>query len=143
MAEEKKKDLVKRMVEAFWLWYRERYNMDLQHSSQQSYVVEYNTMKGIRNMLEGSYRSKNPNCIPDDDTIMGMWERILGYLREKNLYCYSSLHSIHRNYNTIIAMLMRHNEKEREKSKKAKAQEADLMQRASIIQQMMGGQGNG
>lgn len=142
MADDNKtKDLVKQMVETYWQWCKDFYGEPPAHSSQQSYVVEYNTMKGIRNMLRDSYRNKTGN-IPDDGVILGMWERLLGYLREKNNYNGAKLFYIHHNYNVITAQMIRHKQKEKEaqiKTKKAQDQQADMMQRASIIQQMMGG----
>lgn len=141
MADNKTKDLVKQMVDKYWQWCTDFYGEQPQHGSQQSYVVEYNTMKGIKNMLQGSYKSKTGN-IPDDGVILGMWERLLGYLREKNNYNGAKLLYIHRNYNVITAQMIRHKQKEKEaqvKSKKAQTQQTDMLQRASIIQQMMGG----
>lgn len=111
--EEEKKDLVVRMITAYRQWYMERFSVPVQYSSRNAYIVEYNTMKGLRNMLEGTYRYKNPTVIPGDNIILGMWQRLLDYLKEKNTYCYASLLSIHRNYNTIAAMLMRHQQKQK------------------------------
>ncbi len=139
------KDLIVRMITVFRQWYMDRFQIPVQYSSQNAYVVEYNTMKGIRNMLEGTYRYRQPNVIPGDNIILGMWERMLKYLAEKNTYCYSSLFSIHRNYNTIAAMLMRHNEKERleQQKKEAEKQQTKLdlktQQKIDIITQMMNG----
>jgi hypothetical protein len=107
------KDLIVRMITAFRQWYMERFSVPVQYSSRNAYIVEYNTMKGLRNMLEGTYRYKNPTVIPGDNIILGMWQRLLDYLKEKNTYCYASLLSIHRNYNTIAAMLMRHQQKQK------------------------------
>lgn len=111
--QEPEKDLIVRMITAFRQWYMERFSVPVQYSSRNAYIVEYNTMKGIRNMLEGTYRYKNPTVIPGDNIILGMWQRLLDYLKEKNTYCYASLLSIHRNYNTIAAMLMRHQQKQK------------------------------
>lgn len=111
--QENEKDLIVRMITAFRQWYMERFSVPVQYSSRNAYIVEYNTMKGLRNMLEGTYRYKNPTVIPGDDIILGMWQRLLDYLKEKNTYCYASLLSIHRNYNTIAAMLMRHQQKQK------------------------------
>jgi len=111
---ENEKDIIVRMVLKFRQWYQDRFNCPVQYSSQNAYAIEYNTMKGIYNMLVGSYRYKNPAVIPGDDMVLGMWERLLDYLKEKNTYCYASLSSIHRNYNTIAAMLMRHNQKQKQ-----------------------------
>ena len=111
--QETEKDLIVRMITAFRQWYMERFSVPVQYSSRNAYIVEYNTMKGLRNMLEGTYRYKNPTVIPGDNIILGMWQRLLDYLKEKNTYCYASLLSIHRNYNTIAAMLMRHQQKQK------------------------------
>jgi hypothetical protein len=111
--QENEKDLIVRMITAFRQWYMERFSVPVQYSSRNAYIVEYNTMKGLRNMLEGTYRYKNPTVIPGDNIILGMWQRLLDYLKEKNTYCYASLLSIHRNYNTIAAMLMRHQQKQK------------------------------
>ncbi|MEE3448442.1 MAG: hypothetical protein VZQ51_07520 [Bacteroidales bacterium] len=111
--QEIEKDLIVRMITAFRQWYMERFSVPVQYSSRNAYIVEYNTMKGLRNMLEGTYRYKNPTVIPGDNIILGMWQRLLDYLKEKNTYCYASLLSIHRNYNTIAAMLMRHQQKQK------------------------------
>lgn len=111
--QENEKDLIVRMITAFRQWYMERFSVPVQYSSRNAYIVEYNTMKGLRNMLEGTYRYKNPTVIPGDDILLGMWQRLLDYLKEKNTYCYASLLSIHRNYNTIAAMLMRHQQKQK------------------------------
>lgn len=111
--QEIEKDLIVRMITAFRQWYMERFSVPVQYSSRNAYIVEYNTMKGLRNMLEGTYRYKNPTVIPGDDILLGMWQRLLDYLKEKNTYCYASLLSIHRNYNTIAAMLMRHQQKQK------------------------------
>jgi len=111
--QEIEKDLIVRMITAFRQWYMERFSVPVQYSSRNAYIVEYNTMKGLRNMLEGTYRYKNPTVIPGDNIILGMWQRLLDYLKEKNTYCYASLLSIHRNYNTIAAMQMRHQQKQK------------------------------
>jgi hypothetical protein len=143
--QEIEKDLIVRMITAFRQWYMDRFNIPVQYSSRNAYIVEYNTMKGIRNMLEGTYRYKYPTVIPGDDILLGMWQRMLQYLAEKNTYCYSSLSSIHRNYNTIAAMLMRHHEKERLAAQKKDAEKMqgklDLksQQKIDIITQMMNG----
>lgn len=143
--EEEKKDLVVRMITAYRQWYMDRFNIPVQYSSRNAYIVEYNTMKGIRNMLEGTFRYKKPTVVPGDDILLGMWERMLQYLAEKNTYCYSSLGSIHRNYNTIAAMLMRHNEKERLAAQKKETEKNQLkidfksQQKIDIITQMMNG----
>ena len=141
--QEPEKDLIVRMITAFRQWYMDRFNIPVQYSSRNAYIVEYNTMKGIRNMLEGTYRYKYPTVIPGDDILLGMWQRMLQYLAEKNTYCYSSLSSIHRNYNTIAAMLMRHHEKERLAAQKKDTEKMqgklDLksQQKIDIITQMM------
>ena len=134
---ENEKDLVRRMVEYYRQWYMTRFGIPLQYSSQNAYVIEYNTMKGIYNMLVGSYRAKNPQSIPDDDIILGMWQRLLGYLTEKNSYYYTSLYSIHRAYNTITAQMMRHAQKQRNKELKAKADK--MQQKLDIVQDMLQG----
>lgn len=140
---ENEKDLIARMITVFRQWYIDRFQIPVQYSSQNAYVVEYNTMKGIRNMLEGTFRYRQPTVIPGDDILLGMWQRMLQYLAEKNSYCYTSLLSIHRSYNTIAAMLMRHNEKERQAQQKAKAQQQQTtldfkqQQKMDIIKQMM------
>lgn len=134
---ENEKDLVRRMVEYYRQWYIARFGVPLQYSSQNAYVIEYNTMKGIYNMLVGSYRAKNPQSIPDDDIILGMWQRLLGYLTEKNSYYYTSLFSIHRSYNTITAQMMRHAEKKRLAEEKEKAGKAQL--KINILQDMLQG----
>lgn len=145
---EDQKDLVYRMIDTYRQWYMQRFQVPVQYSSKQAYIVEYNTMKGIRNMLEGTYRFKYPNVLPGDDTLLGMWQRLLDYLAEKNTYCYSSLLSIHRNYNTITAMLIRHNQKERLKQQKIQAEQQQpkldfkAQQKVDIITQMMNGNTN-
>lgn len=129
------------MVKMYWQWCKDFYGEPPSHSSKQSYVVEYNTMKGISNMLRDSYSNKTGN-IPDEGVILGMWERMLGYLREKNNYNAANLLYIHRNYNTIKAQMIRHNQKLKEaeaKTKKVQTQQAEIQQRVNIIQQMMGG----
>ena len=133
--QENDKDLVVRMIWEYRTWYAKRVGLPLQYSSQNAYVIEYNTMKGIKNMLEGTYRSKNPNVIPGDEIILGMWKRLLEYLKEKNNYYFTTVGSIHRSYNTIVAQMMRHAEKEKFAADKKKA---DSMQtKISIIQDMM------
>ena len=134
---ENEKDIVVRMVVYYRQWYIARFGVPLQYSSQNAYVIEYNTMKGIYNMLVGSYRAKNPQSIPDDDIILGMWQRLLGYLTEKNSYYYTSLFSIHRSYNTITAQMMRHAEKKRLAEEKEKAGKAQL--KINILQDMLQG----
>lgn len=134
---ENEKDIVRRMVEYYRQWYIARFGVPLQYSSQNAYVIEYNTMKGIYNMLVGSFRAKNPQSIPDDDIILGMWQRLLGYLTEKNSYYYTSLFSIHRSYNTITAQMMRHAEKKRLAEEKEKAGKAQL--KINILQDMLQG----
>lgn len=141
--QETEKDLIVRMITAFRQWYMERFSVPVQYSSRNAYIVEYNTMKGLRNMLEGTYRYKNPTVIPGDDILLGMWQRLLDYLKEKNTYCYASLSSIHRNYNTIAAMLMRHQQKQRQAQQKAQVQQQQItldfkqQQKVDIIKQMM------
>lgn len=134
---EDQKDVVRRMVEYYRSWYHARVGVPVQYSSQQSYVIEYNTMKGIFNMLTGTYRAKNPKVVPGEETIFGMWQRMLDYIKEKNNYWYMTLLSIHRGYNTIVAQMMRHAEKVRFGERK---KEADMMQRKlDIVQGMLGG----
>ena len=134
---ENEKDIVVRMVVYYRQWYIARFGVPMQYSSQNAYVIEYNTMKGIYNMLVGSYRAKNPQSIPNDDIILGMWQRLLGYLTEKNSYYYTSLFSIHRSYNTITAQMMRHAEKKRLAEEKEKAGKAQL--KINILQDMLQG----
>ncbi|MBR2201198.1 MAG: hypothetical protein IJ894_10725 [Bacteroidales bacterium] len=134
---ENEKDIVVRMVVYYRQWYIARFGVPLQYSSQNAYVIEYNTMKGIYNMLVGSFRAKNPQSIPNDDIILGMWQRLLGYLTEKNSYYYTSLFSIHRSYNTITAQMMRHAEKKRLAEEKEKAGKAQL--KINILQDMLQG----
>ncbi len=134
---ENEKDIMRRMVEYYRQWYIARFGVPLQYSSQNAYVIEYNTMKGIYNMLVGSFRAKNPQSIPNDDIILGMWQRLLGYLTEKNSYYYTSLFSIHRSYNTITAQMMRHAEKKRLAEEKEKAGKAQL--KINILQDMLQG----
>ena len=134
---ENEKDIVVRMVVYYRQWYIARFGVPLQYSSQNAYVIEYNTMKGIYNMLVGSFRAKNPQSIPDDDIILGMWQRLLGYLTEKNSYYYTSLFSIHRSYNTITAQMMRHAEKKHLAEEKEKAGKAQL--KINILQDMLQG----
>ena len=128
---------MRRMVEYYRQWYMARFGVAVQYSSQNAYVIEYNTMKGIYNMLVGSFRAKNPQSIPNDDIILGMWQRLLGYLTEKNSYYYTSLFSIHRSYNTITAQMMRHAEKKRLAEEKKKAGKAQL--KINILQDMLQG----
>ena len=132
---ENEKDIIVRMVAEYRKWYQKRVGVPVQYSSQQSYVIEYNTMKGIYNMLVGSYRAKNPTLIPGDNIVLEMWQHLLEYLKEKNNYYFMTLGSIHRSYNTIVAQMMRHAEKEKFAADKKKA---DSMQTTiSIIQDMM------
>ncbi|MBQ4408839.1 MAG: hypothetical protein II852_17715 [Bacteroidales bacterium] len=112
--QENEKDIIVRMVQKYREWYYERFTVPVQYSSNNAYVVEYNTMKGIYNMLVGTYRSKYPTVIPGDEIVLGMWERMLSYLKEKKNYYFTNLLSIHRSYNTITAMLMRHNQKQKQ-----------------------------
>ncbi|MBO7439554.1 MAG: hypothetical protein J6U21_07725 [Bacteroidales bacterium] len=133
---ENEKDIVRRMVEYYRQWYIARFGVPLQYSSQNAYVIEYNTMKGIYNMLVGSFRAKNPQSIPNDDIILGMWQRLLGYLTEKNSYYYTSLFSIHRAYNTITAQMIRHAEKQRFAEAQKKAGKAQL--KFDILKDMLG-----
>lgn len=133
--QENDKDLVVRMIWEYRTWYAKRVGLPLQYSSQNAYVIEYNTMKGIKNMLEGTYRSKNPNVIPGDDIILGMWQHLLEYLKEKNNYYFMTLGSIHRSYNTIVAQMSRHIQKQKFAQQKAAAD--DAQQKISIIQDMM------
>ena len=133
----KPKDVVVRMIEYYRAWYQARVGVPVQYSSKQSYVIEYNTMKGIVNMLTGSYRAKNPKVVPGDDIIFGMWQRMLDYIKAKNNYWYMTLLSIHRGYNTIVAQMMRHAEKVRFGERK---KEADMMQmKLDIVKGMLGG----
>lgn len=134
---ENEKDLIVRMITAFRQWYMERFSVPVQYSSSNAYIVEYNTMKGIRNMLEGTYRYKNPTVIPGDNIILGMWQRLLDYLKEKNTYCYASLSSIHRNYNTIAAMLMRHQQKQKDTENKKLGDKQQ--QKLDFLNQMLNG----
>ncbi|MBQ3616711.1 MAG: hypothetical protein II939_00920 [Bacteroidales bacterium] len=132
---ENEKDIIVRMVAEYRKWYQKRVGVPVQYSSQQAYVIEYNTMKGIYNMLVGSYRAKNPTLIPGDNIVLEMWQHLLEYLKEKNNYYFMTLGSIHRSYNTIVAQMMRHAEKEKFAADKKKA---DSMQTTiSIIQDMM------
>lgn len=135
--QEIEKDLIVRMITAFRQWYMERFSVPVQYSSRNAYVVEYNTMKGLRNMLEGTYRYKNPTVIPGDNIILGMWQRLLDYLKEKNTYCYASLLSIHRNYNTIAAMLMRHQQKQKDTENKKLGDKQQ--QKLDFLNQMLNG----
>lgn len=135
--QEIEKDLIVRMITAFRQWYMERFSVPVQYSSRNAYIVEYNTMKGLRNMLEGTYRYKNPTVIPGDNIILGMWQRLLDYLKEKNTYCYASLSSIHRNYNTIAAMLMRHHQKQKDAENKKLGDKQQ--QKLDFLNQMLNG----
>ncbi len=136
---EEDKDIVHRMVTYYREWYTEWTGAIVQYSSKLAYVKEYNTMKGIFNMLMGSYRAHNPKVIPGDDIIYGMWQRMLGYIREKKMYFYTKLLTIHGGYNVLVAMMMRHAEKERTEATKKRKQEADKMQqKLSIVQEMLG-----
>lgn len=135
--QEIEKDLIVRMITAFRQWYMERFSVPVQYSSRNAYIVEYNTMKGLRNMLEGTYRYKNPTVIPGDNIILGMWQRLLDYLKEKNTYCYASLLSIHRNYNTIAAMLMRHQQKQKDDENKKLGDKQQ--QKLDFLNQMLNG----
>lgn len=135
--QETEKDLIVRMITAFRQWYMERFSVPVQYSSRNAYIVEYNTMKGLRNMLEGTYRYKNPTVIPGDNIILGMWQRLLDYLKEKNTYCYASLLSIHRNYNTIAAMLMRHQQKQKDAENKKLGDKQQ--QKLDFLNQMLNG----
>lgn len=135
--QENEKDLIVRMITAFRQWYMERFSVPVQYSSRNAYIVEYNTMKGLRNMLEGTYRYKNPTVIPGDDILLGMWQRLLDYLKEKNTYCYASLSSIHRNYNTIAAMLMRHQQKQKDAENKKLGDKQQ--QKLDFLNQMLNG----
>lgn len=135
--QEIEKDLIVRMITAFRQWYMERFSVPVQYSSRNAYIVEYNTMKGLRNMLEGTYRYKNPTVIPGDDILLGMWQRLLDYLKEKNTYCYASLLSIHRNYNTIAAMLMRHQQKQKDTENKKLGDKQQ--QKLDFLNQMLNG----
>ena len=132
---ENAKDIIVRMIREYREWYRQRVGVPVQYSSQQSYVIEYNTMKGIYNMLVGSYRAKNPTVIPGDNIVMEMWQHLLAYLKEKNNYYYMTLGSIHRSYNTIVAQISRHIEKQRTAEQRAAANEQQ--QKFSIIQDML------
>ena len=132
---ENAKDIIVRMIREYREWYRQRVGVPVQYSSQQSYVIEYNTMKGIYNMLTGSYRAKNPTVIPGDNIVMEMWQHLLAYLKEKNNYYYMTLGSIHRSYNTIVAQMSRHIEKQRTAEQRAAANEQQ--QKFSIIQDML------
>lgn len=131
------KDIIVRMITAFRQWYMERFSVPVQYSSRNAYIVEYNTMKGLRNMLEGTYRYKNPTVIPGDEILLGMWQRLLDYLKEKNTYCYASLSSIHRNYNTIAAMLMRHQQKQKDAENKKLGDKQQ--QKLDFLNQMLNG----
>lgn len=135
--QEIEKDLIVRMITAFRQWYMDRFSVPVQYSSRNAYIVEYNTMKGLRNMLEGTYRYKNPTVIPGDNIILGMWQRLLDYLKEKNTYCYASLLSIHRNYNTIAAMLMRHQQKQKDTENKKLGDKQQ--QKLDFLNQMLNG----
>ncbi|MBR6176286.1 MAG: hypothetical protein IKQ70_00210 [Bacteroidales bacterium] len=132
---ENEKDIIVRMVAEYRKWYQKRVGVPVQYSSQQAYVIEYNTMKGIYNMLVGSYRAKNPTLIPGDNIVLEMWQHLLEYLKEKNNYYFMTLGSIHRSYNTIVAQMSRHIQKQKFAQQKAAADEAQ--QKFSIIQDMM------
>jgi len=134
---ENEKDIIVRMVNTFREWYYTRNGVPVQYGSQNAYVIEYNTMKGIFNMLRGTYQAKNPNTIPSDDAILGMWQRLLAYLTEKNNYYYMTLGSIHKSYNTIIAQLIRHNQKLA--SAETKKLGEKQQQKLNFLTQMMNG----
>jgi hypothetical protein len=134
---EDEKDIVVRMVQYYRAWYMARFGTPVQYSSQSAYAIEYNTMKGIYNMLVGSYRAKNPQSVPDDGVIFGMWQRMLEYLKEKNNYYFASVFSIHRSYNTITAQMMRHAEKQRNKELRGKADK--MQQKLDIVKDMLQG----
>ncbi|MCR4559701.1 MAG: hypothetical protein K5685_06445 [Bacteroidales bacterium] len=134
---ENNKDIIVRMVQKYRTWYQERFSVPVQYSSQNAYVIEYNTMKGIFNMLVGTYRAKNPQVIPGDNMIFGMWERLLAYLTEKNNYYYMTIGSIHKSYNTIIAQLIRHNQKLA--SAETKKLGEKQQQKLNFLTQMMNG----
>jgi len=134
--DEQDKDVVVRMVSKYRDWYQERFSVPPQKGSKMGYVIEYNTAKGIYNMLVGTFRAKNPEMIADDETILGMWQRLLDYLKEKNDFFHLTLTSIHRGYNTIIAQLMRHNEKLQKQATRP-ASKDEMIRKASIIQSMI------
>lgn len=46
--QENDKDLVVRMIWEYRAWYAKRVGLPVQYSSQNAYVIEYNTMKGIK-----------------------------------------------------------------------------------------------
>jgi len=132
---ENEKDIIVRMVQKYREWYRERFSVPVQYSSQNAYVIEYNTMKGIFNMLVGTYRAKNPQVIPGDNIIFGMWERLLAYLTEKNSYYWTTLTAIHHGYNTITAQLIRHTQKQR--SAETKKLGEKQQQKLDFLNQML------
>ena len=134
---EDEKDIVRRMVEYYRQWYLARFGVAVQYSSQNAYVIEYNTMKGIYNMLVGTWRTKNPTAVATDDVILGMWQRLLEYLQMKNNYFFTSLLSIHRNYNIIVPQMMRHKEKERLAEAKKKA--GNMQKKLDIFNEMLNG----
>ena len=135
--QDKDTDIIVRMVREYRQWYLRRFGLPVQYSSQNAYTIEYNTMKGIYNMLVGTYRAKNPAVIPGDSSILEMWQHLLAYLEDKKNYYFTSLGSIHRSYNTIVAQMVRHIEKERFAQHKAAANEAQ--QKLDIITSMMNG----
>jgi len=130
-------DIIVRMVREFRQWYLRRFGLPVQYSSQNAYTIEYNTMKGIYNMLTGTYRAKNPAVIPSDSAILEMWQHLLAYLEDKKNYYFTSLGSIHRSYNTIVAQMVRHIEKQRFSEQKA-AGDA-MQQKLDIVNSMMNG----
>ena len=140
---EDEKDIIVRMVRHYREWYAEWVGAPVQYSSKNAYVIEYNTMKGIFNMLMGSYRAHNPKLIPGDDIILGMWRRMLSYIREKKMYFYLRLYTISKGYNVIVPMMMRHAEKEREAASKPTSAKdkkaAEVVQtKVNIVQEMLG-----
>ena len=134
---ENEKDIIVRMVQKYRTWYQERFSVPVQYSSQNAYVIEYNTMKGIYNMLVGTYRAKYPTVIPGDNMIFGMWERLLAYLTEKNSYYWTTLTSIHHGYNTITAQLIRHNQKQKNAENKKLGDKQQ--QKLDFLNQMLNG----
>lgn len=135
---EDEKDIIVRMVKHYRQWYADWTGAPLQYSSKNAYVIEYNTMKGIFNMLMGSYRAHNPKVVPGDEILLGMWKRMLDYIREKKKYPYLRLVTIHHGYNVIVPMMMRHAEKEREGTAKAKKDTGTTQTKLNIIQDMLG-----
>ena len=139
---EDEKDIIVRMVRHYREWYAEWAGTPVQYSSKNAYVIEYNTMKGIFNMLMGSYRARNPKLIPGDDIILGMWRRMLSYIREKKMYFYLRLNTISKGYNVIVPMMMRHAEKEREAASKPTAKDKKDAEatatKLDIVQKMLG-----